>query len=54
MTQIDELAYQRTEWPMVEDLADDEREPTAAEATAWRRDGVFLPEPRQPPSSSRA
>jgi len=44
MTQINEQTDQRTERPMAEDDVSDEREPTAAELLAWRRDGVFLPD----------
>jgi hypothetical protein len=55
MTQIDEQTDRRTERPMAEDHASGEREPTAAEVLAWRRDDVFLPdaEARRPRSSSR-
>nr|MDT0667662.1 sigma-70 family RNA polymerase sigma factor [Micromonospora sp. DSM 115978] len=31
------------------DVADDEREPTAAEVMAWRRGGVFLPDAEATP-----
>jgi hypothetical protein len=42
MTQINEQTDQRTERPMTEDDMGDEREPTAAELLAWRRNNVFL------------
>jgi hypothetical protein len=44
MTQINEQTDQRTERPMAKNDVSDEREPTAAELLAWRRNNVFLPE----------
>lgn len=50
MTQIDEQADQRTERPLAEDLMGGEREPTAAEVLAWRRDAAFLPDAEATPA----
>ncbi|WP_205856341.1 hypothetical protein [Phytoactinopolyspora endophytica] len=49
MTHIDERTGQRTVHRTTEDEVSDEREPTAAEMLAWRRDSVFLPEAEASP-----
>ncbi|AIJ23040.1 hypothetical protein [Amycolatopsis methanolica] len=43
MTQIDERTGERTEQRTAEDEGSEDREPTAAEVLARRRDDVFLP-----------